>query len=168
MNVMKEKDMAENVPIWMHAATDYSILKPLGENAPEDVMGTVSYHHYFPDIQSNKDFVFAYLGEYESLPGFPAYNGYITAWFIAEAFRKAGAVDKEKFVHALEGLKIESPNGPIEMRACDHQAVLPMYLGVTKKSKKQDSDPFVSSKIVTIEGKELMRTCEKITAVRMQ
>ena len=168
MRVIKEKDMAENVPIWLHTATGYSILKPLGENAPEDVMGTIGYHHYFPDIQTNKDFVFAYLGEYETLPGFPAYNGYITARFIAEAFRKADAVDKEKFVHALETLKIETPTGPIEMRACDHQAVFPLYLGVTKKSKKQKHDALIASRMKTLAGKDLMPTCEQITAVRMQ
>lgn len=139
MKAIKAKEMAQNLPIWLHGSTDYSVLKPLGEKAPEGVIGTVNYHHYFPDIQANKDFVFAYLGKYETLPGNSAYHGYITAQFIAWAFRKAGAVDKERFIYALEGLEIESPAGPIEMRACDHQAVLPMFLGVTKKSKKTNT-----------------------------
>ena len=160
--------MAQDVPIWLHAATDHSVLKPLGANAPEGVMGTIDYHYYHPEIQANKDFVFAYLGEYETLPGFAAFHGYITAHFIAEAFRKAGAVDKEKFIHALEGLKIESPVGQIEMRACDHQAILPMYSGITIKSKKHDGDALVSSNIVSFDGKDIIPTCEEIKAVRMQ
>jgi len=34
------------------------------------------------------------------------FHAYITAHFIAEAYKKAGAVDKEKFINALEGMVI--------------------------------------------------------------
>ena len=47
------------------------------------------------------------------------------AHLIAKAYEKAGKIDREKFIDALEGLKVDSPVGEIEMRACDHQAVLP-------------------------------------------
>jgi branched-chain amino acid transport system substrate-binding protein len=168
LKTIKTKDMAEKLPIWMHGATEYAILKPLGEDAPEGLMGTTDYHHNFPNTQANKDFVFAYLGQYEKLPGFPAFHGYITAQFIAGAYRKAGAVDKERFVHALEGLKIKSPAGAVEMRVCDHQAVLSMFLGITKKSKKPEEQVIISKNLAIFEGKELMSTCEEITAVRTQ
>ena len=70
-------------------------------------------------------------------PGFPAFNAYITAQFIAEAYKKAGKIDKEKFIDALEGLKVKSPvGGMVEMRKCDHQAVYPMHFGVTKKAPR--------------------------------
>ncbi len=41
-------------------------------------------------------------------PGFLAFHGWITAKFIAAAYRKAGTVDTEKFTDAIEGLKIMS------------------------------------------------------------
>ena len=65
---------------------------------------------------------------------------------------------------ALEGLTIESPVGPIEMRACDHQAVLPIFLGVTKKSTTDDF--VISSDIVTLSGGEIMPSCDEIAAAR--
>ena len=83
---------------------------------------------------------------------------------LAEAFKKAGAVDREKFIDAMEGLKIQSPVGEIEMRACDHQAVLPIFLGVTRKSPKYDF--VIAGDIVTLTGDEVMPTCEEIAAER--
>jgi branched-chain amino acid transport system substrate-binding protein len=64
----------------------------------------------------------------------------------------------------LEGLKIESPAGELEMRACDHQVVLPMYLGVTKKLPKYDF--VVSTDIVTLTGDEVLPTCDEIMKER--
>ena len=164
MKAVKATGMAEKVPIWIHTATDYAVLKPLGAEAPEGVMGTMDYHFYFPDMPSNKAFVERFKAAYGSPPGFPAFHGYITAHLIAEAYRKAGAIDREKFVDAMEGLKVNSPTGPVEMRACDHQAVLPMYLGVTKFSPEYGF--VISSDIVTLRGSEVMPSCSEIMEAR--
>ncbi len=165
LKAVKATGMSEQVPIWIHTATDHAVLKPLGAEAPEGVMGTMDYHFYYPDTPENQAFVKAFEEAYGSPPGFPAFHGYITARFIAEAFKKAGALDKEKFIDALEGLKIASPaGGELEMRACDHQAVLPMYLGVTKKVPEYDF--LISSDIVTVSGDDVVPTCDEIKAVR--
>ena len=164
LKAIKATGMAEKVPIWVHTATDHAVLKPLGPEAPEGVMGTMDYHFYYPETPANKGFVEAFEAAYGNPPGFPAFHGYITAHFIAEAYKKAEAVDKEKFIDALEGLKIASPAGEIQMRACDHQVVLPMYLGVTKKSPKYNF--IISSEIVTLTGDEVMPTCDEIMKAR--
>ena len=113
---------------------------------------------------SNKAFVKAFQDAYGNPPGFPAFHGYITAHLIAKAFTKAGALDKEKFINAMEGMKVDSPVGEVEMRACDHQAVLPMFLGVTKKVPQYDF--IISTDIVTVPGKDVMPTCEEIKKAR--
>jgi len=164
MKAVKATGMSDKVPIWIHSATDHAVLKPLGLEGPEGVMGTMDYHFYYPDSPENRAFVEAFQAAYGTPPGFPGFHGYITAHFIAEAYRKAGAVDKEKFVDALEGLWINSPAGLINMRSCDHQAVLPMYLGVTKKSPKYDF--LISSDIMTLTGPEVMPTCNEIMEAR--
>jgi len=164
MKAIKATGMAEKVPIWVHTATDHAVLKPLGPEAPEGVMGTIDYHFYYPDTPANRAFVEAFKDAYGVPPGFPGFHGYITAHFIAEAYRKAGSLDKEKFIDALEGLTIDSPGGRIEMRACDHQAVLPMYLGVTKKVPEYDF--IISTDIVTVTGDDVMPTCEEIEKAR--
>jgi len=164
MKAIKATGMGEKVPIWVHTGTDHAVLKPLGAEGPEGVMGTMDYHFYYPETAANMAFVKAFQAAYGEPPGFPAFHGYITAHFIAEAYKKAGKVNKEKFIDALEGLKIESPAGEIEMRACDHQVTLPMYLGVTKMSSKYGC--VISTDIVTLTSDEIMPTCDEIRKAR--
>ncbi len=166
MKAIKATGMADKVAIYVHSATDHAVLKPLGMEAPEGVMGTIDYHFYYPDISTNRRFVSAFKAAYGNPPGFPAFQAYITAYFIAEAYKKAGSVDTEKFIDALEGLQIQSPAGRIEMRACDHQAILPMYLGVTKLSP--ELGVAISSDIYTLRGAEVMPSCQEIMEARGQ
>ena len=75
-------------------------------------------------------------------------------------------MDREKFIDALGGLKVDSPIGEIEMRAYDHQAMLPMYMGVTKKVPEY---PFlIATDIVTIPAKDVMPSVEEIKKARGQ
>jgi branched-chain amino acid transport system substrate-binding protein len=164
MKTIKTMGLAQKIPVLIHTSTDHAVLKPLGPDAPEGVMGTMDYHFYYPDTPANKAFVNAFQDAYGEPPGFPAFHGYNTALFIAEAFRKAGTLDKEKFIDALEGLQIESPVGMLEMRACDHQVVLPMFLGVTKKVPEYDF--LISSDIQTLSGDEIMPSCDEIQESR--
>jgi branched-chain amino acid transport system substrate-binding protein len=164
LKACKTTGIHKKMAVFMHTATDHAVLKPLGLEAPEGIMGTMDYHFYYPDTPANKAFVKAFQDAYGTPPGFPAFHGYITAHFIANAFKKAGAIDREKFIDALEGMKIESPGGTIEMRACDHQAILPMYLGVTKKVPQYDF--LISGDIVTMTGEDVMPSCEEIMKAR--
>jgi branched-chain amino acid transport system substrate-binding protein len=165
MKALKSTGLAAEVPSWIHTAIDHAVLKPLGAEGPEGVMGTIQYLFYYPETPENKAFVEAFEKAYGNPPGFPAFNAYITAHLIAEAFRKAGKIDKEKFIDAMEGLKVKNPvGGMVEMRACDHQAVYPMYFGKTKKLPEYDF--VVATDIVTLEGHEVLPTCEEIQAIR--
>jgi len=164
MKAVKATGMAKKVPIWIHTATDHAVLKPLGGEAPEGVMGTMDYHFYYPDTPANQKFVKAFKAAYGSMPGFPAFHGYITAKFIAAAYQKAGSLDTEKFIDALEGMKIQAPTGELEMRACDHQVVLPIYLGVTQKAA--DKEYIISTDIVTLSGKDVLPSCDEIKKER--
>ena len=164
LKAIKAIGMVEKVPIYIHTATDHAVLKPLGLDAPEGVMGTMHYHFYYPESAENKAFVDAFQAAYGEPPGFPAFNAYITGLLIAEGYRKAGKIDKEKFIDALEGLKVKGPTGILEMRACDHQMVYPMYLGVTKKAPQYNF--LISSNIVALPGKEILPTCDEIKAAR--
>jgi len=166
LKAIKATGMSEKVPIWIHTATDHTVLKPLGLEAPEGVMGTMDYHFYHPDTPANRAFVKAFQDAYGNPPGFPAFHAYVTAHLIAKAYRKAGALDREKFINALEGLKVHSPVGEVEMRACDHQAVLPIFMGVTKKVPQYNF--LISADIVTLSGRDVMPPCEEITKARGQ
>jgi len=166
LKTAKATGLSDKIPIWVHTAIDTSVLKPLGANAPEGVMGTMDYLFYYPDTPENQAFAKAYQDAYNAPPGFPAFHAYNTAHLIADAFKKAGALDKEKFIDALEGLKIDSPTGEIEMRACDHQVVEPLFMGVTKKDPKYEF--LIAGDIVEVAGKDVMSSCEDVLKKRAQ
>ena len=164
MKVSKTTGFAEKFPICLHTATEHSNLAPLGADGPEGVIGTSNYHFYYPDTQKNKAFAKAFKDAYGREPKVGALYGYLAGQFITKALAKAGKMDREKFIDALSGLKVDSPIGEIEMRAFDHQAMLPMYMGVTKKVAEY---PFlIASDIVTIPAKDLMPSIEEIKKAR--
>ncbi len=164
LKTIKTTGISQTIPVYIHTAIDYAVLKPLGTEAPEGVMGTMDYLFYYPELSTNQKFVKDYQALYKVPPGFPAFHAYTTVQFIAEGFRKAGAIDKEKFIDAVEGIKVDTPVGKVEMRACDHQAILPIFFGTTKISKEYGAA--IATDIVTLRGAEVMPSCEEIQAAR--
>ena len=154
----------KRVPFYMHTAAELSTLKPLGLDAPEGVIGTSNYFYYFPETPENKKFVETFEKAYDRKPAVGAVYGFLTAQYIRKAYEKAGKVDTEKFIDALEGLTVDSPIGPVTMRAYDHQAMLPMYMGVTKKVDGYDH--LIATDIVTIPGDQVMPDIEEIKKAR--
>jgi branched-chain amino acid transport system substrate-binding protein len=166
MKAVKATGFADKIPMFIHTATELSTLAPLGLEAPEKVIGTSNYHFYFPDTPKNKAFAKAFREAFGREPKVGALYGYIAAQLISKALEKAGKMDREKFIDALENLKLDSPVGEVEMRAYDHQAMLPMFMGVTKKVPEY---PFlIAGDIVTIPAKEVMPTIEEIKKARGQ
>lgn len=164
MKAAKATGFADKIPIFIHTATELSTLAPLGPDAPEKVLGTSNYYFYYPDTPKNRAFAKAFKNAYGREPKVGALYGYLAGQFITKAIAKAGKMDREKFINALEGMKVDSPIGQIEMRAFDHQAMLPMFMGVTKKVPQY---PFlIASDIVTIPAKDLMPSIEEIKKAR--
>ena len=161
----KATGLISRVPIYKLTVIDYGILGPLGMDGPEGVYGTAPYLFYYPDTAANKAYVEAFRKAYGRYPQMFALFGYSAAKFIEKGFQKAGAVDKEKFINALEGMVIDSPVGNLEMRACDHQLQLPMIFGVTKKNPNF-KDFLVASDIVMVPSKDFMPTCEEVLKTR--
>lgn len=160
----KATGLIEKIPFYQHTAIEHGSLMPQGKNAPEGVYGTTSYLFYYPDTPANRAFADAFMKTYKRYPKAPALAGYMTAQFIAEGFKKAKKVDKEALIKALEGLKVNSPIGPLRIRACDHQLEMPSYFGVTKTDPKYDF--LISGDIVVISSEDSMPTCEEIMKVR--
>ncbi len=164
MKASKATGFSEKIPMFVHTGTELSTLMPLGQEAPADVLGTSNYYFYYPDTPENKAFVKEFEKAYKRYPRVGALYGYLTAQYIIKGFEKAGSINTEKLIDALGGLTVDSPVGRVEMRACDHQAQLPMFIGVTKKSPKYPF--FIASDIKTIPGPETMPTCEEVSKAR--
>ena len=59
---------------------------------------------------------------------------YIGIQLLSEAMKKAGSTDPVKVAFALEGLKLNSINGDIEMRATDHQLQQNVFIATWSKA----------------------------------
>lgn len=154
----------KKVPFFMHTAAELATLRPVGKNAPEGVLGTSNYFFYHPQSAANIAFVKEFQDAYGRLPTVGALYGYITAQLITQAYQKTNSLDTEKFIDAVEGATVQTPVGPVQLRTEDHQALLPMYMGVTKKSPKYDF--LVADGIVTITPEEAAPDLEEIKKAR--
>ncbi len=160
----KATDLNHRIPFYQQNAIEHDALLRQGQDGLEGVYGTSHYLFHFPQTSANKTFVTDYVKAYKRYPTAPALSGYLTAKFIAEAFRKVGVVDKDAFISAIEGMNLDSPVGVLTMRGCDHQLELPMYFGVTGKDPKY---PFlISADIQIILPKECMPSCEEVLKKR--
>ena len=58
----------------------------------------------------------------------------------AAAAKKAQSNDPVKIARALEGMKMATPLGEVEMRADNHQILQPLYVSTLAKGVKYDSE----------------------------
>jgi branched-chain amino acid transport system substrate-binding protein len=64
-----------------------------------------------------------------------------TMWeMFAAAAKKAGSNDPVKIARALEGMKMSTSLGEVEMRADNHQILQPLYVSTLSKGVKYDSE----------------------------
>ncbi|MFB3816184.1 MAG: ABC transporter substrate-binding protein [Candidatus Methylomirabilales bacterium] len=89
------------------------------------------YHHPVPEHAEYVERLRRFLGQ--DYPSSWASMGYVAAQFLIEAVQRAGSTDGEKVARALEGLTVQSPLGPLTMRARDHQATRGQVWGVTAR-----------------------------------
>lgn len=75
----------------------------------------------------------AYEKRWKDYPRLGSVVGYSAVHAAAAAMREAGAVQTEKLVEALKGLKTPSPFGPITWRTIDHQSTMGAYVGQLAK-----------------------------------
>lgn len=164
LKAAKNMGLAAQIPIYLHTSIEVATLKPVGLEAPEGIIGTANYLFYYPENDANKLFVKEFMDAYKREPTVGAFYGNIAAQMIQKAYTKAGVVDKEKFIDAMEGITVPSPLGDITMRAYDHQAVLPMIVGTTKKVEGR---PFLmGTNLQLIPGEKGMPSIEEIKKAR--
>lgn len=109
------------------AATE--VLTALGDRMPEGLWVGTRYWFLANDSPLNKAFVDSYYGKFNAYPSYNAHGAYGAVYAYRAAAEKAGSVDKEAIVSALEDLRIELPTGEIIFRKGDHQAVTDAHWG---------------------------------------
>jgi branched-chain amino acid transport system substrate-binding protein len=162
----KATGLSQVVPLYQHTAIDLTILLGNGLEGPEGVYGTAGYLFYYPETPENKAFIAEYRKVYNKYPTQPSFYGYVTGEFIAKAYQKAGSTNKEKFIDALEGMVLENTAvGRLELRKCDHQIMLPTFVGVTKKVPEYN-EFLIATDIVTVSPRDGLPSCEQVLKTR--
>ena len=123
-----------------HAAVDPYLMKELGDQG-EGIYYAIDYSM---DVKTpaNEQLVKDWHAKHKSDEDFYLWWPFgqtgqtVIGWrMIFAAVEKAGSLDPEKIIETLEGFRYESAVGPLEMRACDHQVLLPMFGGEMKVGK---------------------------------
>ncbi|MGQ0662065.1 MAG: ABC transporter substrate-binding protein [Pseudomonadota bacterium] len=107
-------------------------LDPLKEETPEGWIVT-GYPWDQIATPAHKKFADNYQAKFKDYPRLGSVVGYETFRTIAAAIKRAGALDTEKLVAAMRGLKLDTVFGPIEFRALDHQSTMGAFVGKTAK-----------------------------------
>jgi branched-chain amino acid transport system substrate-binding protein len=103
--------------------------------------------------------------KYERVAISSHYYGYNSARALIEGIEEAGSTDTDKVREALEGLVIEgSPFGPVTIRACDHQVILPMWVGEAVWDST-NSEPRVTN-LVEFNAADFYPSCDEVAAMR--
>lgn len=105
-------------------------LDPLKDETPRGWYVT-GYPWYAIDTPEHKRFLEAYQKRYGDYPRLGSVVGYTTVTSAVAAMKRAGSLDSEKLVAAMEGLQVDSPFGKITYRALDHQSTMGAYVGRT-------------------------------------
>jgi branched-chain amino acid transport system substrate-binding protein len=103
-------------------------LDPLKDEAPSGWLVT-GYPWYAVATTEHQVFLAAYRKRFGDYPRVGSVVGYVTMKSLAAGIAKAGSTDPEKLVTAFAGLKVDSPFGPFEYRASDHQATMGTFVG---------------------------------------
>jgi branched-chain amino acid transport system substrate-binding protein len=112
------------------------VLETLGDQMPTGFWVGTRYWWKVPDTETNRRFVDAYLKTYNRYPSYNAQNAYTGMKLLAAAAAKAGSVDTDKVIAALEDFEYEAPMGKIKIRKEDHQALAQGVWGKTASDAK--------------------------------
>ena len=127
-----------------HFAAQYGAidLQALGNQAPAGAIGFARGGWWTINTPSVKSFVSKYQAKYNTYPSSYSLLGTdaFQAWVYA--VKKAGTFNSNKLIKVLPGATVPTVGGNIKIRACDHQAVIPEYVGVVSPSKKYPFDTY--------------------------
>jgi branched-chain amino acid transport system substrate-binding protein len=138
-------------------------LDPLKEDTPIGWIVT-GYPWEEIDTPAHKAFLDAYRKRWNDYPRLGSIVGYDTMRSLAAGIEKAGSTDTEKLVAAFRGLKLESPFGPFEYRASDHQATVGAYVGkIAVKGGKGTMSDFKY-----VDGASVLPSAEEVRKLRPQ
>lgn len=126
------RGLFKNVVVFNLLAGEPEYLDPLKDETPEGWWVT-GYPWSAINTPEHKAFLEAYRKRWKDYPRQGSVVGYAAIHTVANAVRKAKAVETEKLVGALKGLEMRTPFGPVTWRAIDHQSTMGAFVGQLAK-----------------------------------
>ena len=116
-----------------------------------------------PGMQAFND---DYHKKYREWPSAWAILGYTAVQSWADGVKKAGSFDADKVVDALSGATVQTIRGPVTLRACDHQAEVPEYIGIIAPKIDPQYGFQIYDDAVAIPASKTMMTCAEVKAMQ--
>ena len=145
-----------------------------GKTAPIGVLSTCRYPFWDIQASGNKKFVMEHYKRAGFWPSYGAMNEYYTMYILKKAIEKVGAVDTEKLIPVLEGMEFDTWFGPVKIRACDHQAMMPTWIGLIGWGaeepywSEEESPPHIINPTRVEDAETQYHSCEYIEKLRKQ
>src|SRR5579875_2455680 len=147
-------------------AYDLVALSTLGEQMPSGVIAWSRGPFYAIDTPGVKDFAQRYhqrFGEWPTEWSLLAYTA-VQAW--ADGVKKANSFDGDKVADALSGATVSTIRGDITLRACDHMAEIPEYIGTVSANPDPTYGFKILQNVFVAQPKDIMMTCEQAQALQ--
>jgi len=140
--------------------SDEETVAAIGES--ELLVGSIASETYMLTIptEENKKFIEGYYKDKGIYPFWLRGKSYNATMFWAEALKKAGTDDVNAVIKAWEGLSYKGTAGTMTMRACDHQAQVPIWIAEIVHQSKFMKLPYVGEPIM-IPAKDIEVSCEE-------
>jgi branched-chain amino acid transport system substrate-binding protein len=123
-------------------------LQTLGKSFPTNLLGYARAPFYAIDTPENKDFVQRYQARFLKFPSEWAIMGYDGYNLWANAANKAGVFDADKVMAKIVGQQFKGLRGTFTIRAIDHQADVPEWVGVTAANPAYPFPTFATATLV--------------------
>ena len=129
------KDAGLNVNYYTYYAATTGVPTAMGA-AGEDRVKYVGYWNANNEKFVGADIVQGYNKKFKD--DYYTMATYTGIAMLAKAFKETKSTDPVKVAAALEGMKVQSLNGEVEMRKTDHQALQPLYIAKWVKVNGKD------------------------------
>lgn len=127
----------DKIKAWMNpmgAAMD--VLEGLGKEYPLGLWVSCRYWFLYPPTGINEGFVRRFYKRWKRYPHYSSETSYSAYWALKAAVEKAGSVETDAVIKALEGMTMITPAGRRWFRKEDHQAVYEVPWGQTAEDPK--------------------------------
>jgi branched-chain amino acid transport system substrate-binding protein len=123
----------KSIPI---ASSTYGLGNEQTQLGPDEIEGILVCNSYYPNNPSPENATFLaavekmYPKKYTYLPEYGEY-GYVGVMLWAEGVRKAGSVEHEKVIEALDtGMSMKAPSGLVKLDPQTHHVIRDLHLAV--------------------------------------